>query len=142
VTFDARDIHPPLDVFSHDNVYLGTVLAVRADSATPDSRHSLGRPTLAPADQTSTVSGELLGPMPTEPLGNPGPANQSARSGYRADGDGAPPLGSGTIVVGRWWGLVGRRAVPLDQVLALSLERVTLMLTAEQFQSLPGGSPR
>jgi hypothetical protein len=36
------------------------------------------------------------------------------------------------MVVGRWWGLRGRRTIPLSQVFAISLERVILTLTAEE----------
>jgi hypothetical protein len=131
MSFDARDIHRPLDVFSQDNVYLGSVLGVVAGKGTMSDRH-----TPEAADRSSTVSGELLGPMPTEALGNPGPRNQDARSGYRAHDDGAQPLGDGAIVVGRWWGLRGRRTIPVSQVLGLSLERITLKLTAQQFGTL------
>ena len=137
MTFDVRDIHRPLDVFSRDDVYLGSVLGVVAGKVRPRDRRSPDRRGREATDQDSMVSGELLGPMPTEPLGNPGPRNQDARSGYRAGDDGAEPLGDGAIVVGRWWGLLGRRTVPLDQVLGLSLERVTLKLTSKQFKALP-----
>ena len=130
--FDARDIHPPLDVFSRDGVYIGSVLSVvpgrsRAHEASRPSEQEINA-----GSTSSKISGELLGPMPTGQLGNPGPTTQSANAGYAADVDGALPLGDGAIVVGRWWGLLGRRTIPLSQVFAISLERVILTLTAEE----------
>jgi hypothetical protein len=133
--FDARDIHPPLDVFSRDGVFLGSILAVvPKPAAANESTHS-PRPDADTVVPPSTFSGELLGPMPTGPLGNPGPVAQSARAGYAAEVDGARPLGDGAMVVGRWWGLLGRRTIPLRQVLSISLERVTLTLTAEELRA-------
>ena len=66
--------------------------------------------------------------MPTQPLGNPGPSTQSAHALYAVQSDGAEPLGRGAIEVGKWWGLVGRRTIPLDAVQTVSLERVVLRL--------------
>jgi len=133
--FDARDIHPPLDVFTRDGVFVGSVLSVVPKPAAVNEAPPSHQPTTDQVVTSSTVSGELLGPMPTGPLGNPGPTTQSARAGYAAEVDGALPLGDGAIVVGRWWGLLGRRTIPLRQVLAISLERVTLTLTAEELES-------
>ena len=42
------------------------------------------------------------------------------------------------MVVGRWWGLIGRRTIRLDQIMSLSLERVILKQTYEELS--PGGS--
>ncbi len=127
MSFDDRDIRPSMDVYTRDNVYLGTIRAVVPGSATPD-----GERVLETARQSSTISGERLGPMPTAPLGNSGPERQSARALYATEPDAARPLGRGAIEVGRWWGLVGRRTIPLDAVQAVSLERVVLKLTADE----------
>lgn len=126
MSFDERDIHPPLDVFTRDNVYVGSVLRVEppADAA-PGGREQIVPGSL----QTSRVNGELLGPMPTEPIGNRAPATQSAQGRFRADPDAARPLTGGSLVVGRWWGLVGRRTIPLALVQNVSLERVVLAVT-------------
>ena len=126
MTFDHRDIRPAMDVYTRDNVYLGTVLAVEPGPA-PGPRAR--RP---PEHQGSQVSGELLGPMPTQPVGNQGPVNQSARAGFASAADDAPPIGQGRLLVGRWQGWRGRRAIPLAAVQSVALERVVLALTSEQ----------
>ena len=120
---DRRDIRHAMDVYTRDNVYLGTVLDVLEGPArlVGECLPPAGRP-------TSAVSGEALGPMPTEALGNVGPRTQAARVGYGVATDHAAPLGHGAIVVGRWWGLVGRRTLPLDWVQTVTLERIVLRL--------------
>ena len=85
-------------------------------------------------------SGESLGPMPTAPLGNWGPTEQSAARRYATVGGRVGhPLGGGRILVRRW--LVGldprtlwprARWLPLDLVQTVSLERVVLGLTRAQ----------
>src|SRR5690242_15540709 len=119
MSFDRRDIRPAMDVYTRDNVYLGTVRAVIAGEPAP-----VAEQVPESARQSSAVSGELLGPVPTQTIGNRGPYTQSAGERYATDPDAAQPLGRGAIVVGRWWGLVGRRTIPLDDVLSVSLERV------------------
>ena len=127
--FDARDIRRAMDVYTRDNVYLGTVLAVLPGPAL------LGPPP-APAapPQGSALDGEALGPMPTQPLGNPGPRTQGAAAACGTSGDGAAPLGLGALIVGRWWGLRGRRIIPLDAVQTVSLERVVLNRTLAELE--------
>ena len=126
MSFDRRDIRPAMDVYTCDNVYLGTILktiqgpAMLASDPMPDH-----------VNEASAVSGELLGPVPTQPIGNPGPSTQSARTRYAVWSDSAQPLGRGMIVVGRWWGLVGRRTFPLEAVQAISMERVILRLSKD-----------
>ena len=110
-----------MDVYTRDNVYLGTVIKVVQGPQMP-----AGELVDAGARQTSAVNGELLGPMPTQTIGNPGPSTQSARAGYATDPDAAQPLGKGTLVAGKWWGLIGKRTIPLDDVQSVSLERVIL----------------
>jgi hypothetical protein len=119
VSFDRRDIRRFMDVYTADNTYLGTVVAVRSGTV-PTAADPAPR-----ALQTSTVSGELLGPMPTQPLGNRAAALQTAATGYNVVED-ADPLGEGSLVVGKWYGLLGRRTLPLDAVQTVSLERVVL----------------
>lgn len=127
MSFDQRDIRPGMDVYTLDNTYLGTVLAViaRPATATPEQ-------VAATARQSSAVNGELLGPMPTQPIGNPGPRHQSAAMAYATPAPDAQPLGQGAIVVGRWWGLRDRRVIPLEQVQTVALERVVLRQRAAQ----------
>ena len=126
MSFDDRDIRKAMDVYTCDNVYLGTVLAVKPGTATHP-----GELVSPEARQAGDVHGELPGPMPTQPPGNPGPSTQSARAGYATAPDTARPLGKGTIVVGKWWGLAGRHVIPIDAVQTVSLERVILALTKE-----------
>lgn len=133
--FDVRDLHRPLDVFTRDDVYLGTILTVVPAAGPATAAATDAEPAQPDAPRPSQVSGELFGPMPTGPLGNPGPAVQSAAGGYRAASDDARVLDGGTMVVGRWWGLVGRRTIRLDQVLSLSLERVILKQTYEELDA-------
>jgi hypothetical protein len=121
MSFDRRDIRTAMDVYTRDNVYLGTVLAV-----IPGPQDRAGEPVAAGARQTSAVNGELLGPMPTQTIGNPGPSTQSAHALYAVEPDSAQPLGKGALVAGKWWGLIGRRTIPLDDVQSVSLERVIL----------------
>jgi hypothetical protein len=121
MSFDHRDIRKAMDVYTLDNAYLGTVLAITPGSPTTDLQPSRGR-----SQQQSIVSGEMLGPMPTQPLGNPGPRTQSAALHYATGSDSARPIGRGTIEVGKWWGLVGRRTIPLEDIQTVSLERVVL----------------
>ena len=120
MSFDRQDIRPAMDVYTFDNVYLGTVLEVTSGPPVADENV---------AEQecySSTVSGEALGPMPTQALGNPGPVTQSANRRLATAPDGGQLLGKGTIRFGKWWGLVGNRTLPLDAVQTGSMERVVL----------------
>jgi hypothetical protein len=124
--FDQRDIRKTMDVYTRDNVYLGTVLHVVPGSVVqPEQIHRA-------VQQHSSVNGELRGPMPTAPLGNTGPQRQGAAAHYATASDGAHPLGGGMIHVGRWWGLIARRTIPLAAVQTVSLERVVLKLRQDQ----------
>ena|SRR3712207_5931639 len=121
MSFDLRDIRRGMDVFSRDTAYLGNVLAVHPGQPLPP-----GPPPAPVPAEGSVVHGELLGPMPTQPIGNTGPLVQSFRSGYATAPDDAVPIGQGTITVGKWWGLIGRRIIPIDAILSVSFERVIL----------------
>lgn len=129
VGFDNRDIRRAMDVYTLDNVYLGTVLAV-----VPGPVTSTGEQVDPGARQSSTVSGEVLGPAPTQSVGNAGPVNQSARAGYSSRPDQARPLGDGFVEVGRWWGVLGRRRIPLESIQTVSLERVLLKQKAAELR--------
>ena len=119
MSFDYRDIRTTMDVYTLDNGYLGTVLSIQGG---PPLAH---KQILTTARQGSGVSGELLGPMPTQPIGNLASLQQSAGANY-ATAEDTMPIGAGAIVVGRWWGLAGRRVIPLADVQTVSLERVVL----------------
>ncbi|HEX7025306.1 MAG TPA: hypothetical protein VF187_10860 [Gemmatimonadales bacterium] len=127
MSFDFRDIRPAMDVYTLDNVYLGTVLAIIPGPAAEPSQR-----VPANAMESSEISGEMLGPAPTQTVGNRGPANQSARARYAVKPDAKQIIGHGAITVGRWWGLRGRRTIPMDAVQTVSLERVVLRLTADE----------
>ena len=119
MSFDRRDIRVGMDVYTCDQIYLGTVLKIRPGPALDHER------ILPAALQSSSVNGELLGPMPTAPIGNPAPHKQSASARYASARD-AEPLGAGDLVVATWWGLVARRVILLSDVQTVSLERVVL----------------
>lgn len=114
-----------MDVCTLDGVYLGTVRRIifgPAPLAVRRERNELG----------SEFSGELLGPQPTAPLGNPGPSTQSAVNSYGATPDGALALGQGVLMVGRWPLPLGWRSIPLSDILVVSFERVILRRTAHE----------
>lgn len=121
MSFDRRDIRTSMDVFSLDNEYLGTVLSIEEGTVgeQPERVAESSR-------QTSAVNGEMFGPVPTQTLGNKGPIRQSARKGYATQPDTDQLIGDGKLTVGKWWGLIGRRTIPLDAVQTVSMERVVL----------------
>ncbi len=121
MSFDARDIRRYMDVYTADNTWLGEVLRVDPGPEPPG-----GEQAGEAVRQSSAISGELLGPVPTAPIGNRGPHAQSAMRQYAVSHDGAARLGQGSILVGRWWGLFARRLIPLSAVQTVSLERVVL----------------
>ena len=127
MSYDARDIRKPMDVFTMDNAYLGTVRKVIPGEVTQDSGQ-----VPETARQASLVNGEMLGPMPTRPLGNHGPRSQSATAHYATQADGAQRIGHGKIVVGKLGGLLSRRTISTDDVLSVSLERVVLKLKRDE----------
>ena len=129
MSFNRHDIRRSMDVFTLDDVYLGSVLRIIPGPA-------IGHEEQAPPEvrQTSEINGELLGPMPTLPLGNKGPVTQSGASLYAVtmnDGE-RLSIGKGALVVGKWWGLVGRRVIPLDAIQTVSIERVVLRYRAAE----------
>ncbi len=109
-----------MDVYTFDNVYLGTVLGIHRGTA------PAGQPVEGTTERSSEVSGEALGPMPTESLGNAAPTAQAAINRYATAADGASKLGQASLRIGKWRGLVGSRTLPLEAVLNVSLERVVL----------------
>ncbi len=121
MTFNSRDIRKHLEVYTFDGEYLGTVLEVESGPAVP-------RAVLVPeeARQPSDVSGESFGPAPTQTAGNSGPLTQGARSDYATAPDGAERVGVSSFTVGRLGGLLGRRAIPVEEVLSVSMERLLL----------------
>ena len=137
MSFDRRDIRPSMDVYTLDNAYLGTVLAVVPGPDPPEESAP------APGRETSAISGEALGPMPTMSLGNGGPLAQGARSRFasRADRAGRPLAGAELLVLRTPIGLDLRhplprlRRVPLSAVQTVSLERITLRVTAAELDA-------
>jgi len=125
MSFDARDIRPGMDVYSLDQVYLGTVRRIVPQ---PDAEQAH----TSREFQASVLPGELLGPMPTATIGNPGPSTQSARRRFGSQPDGAAPIGRGRIFFGRLPVPLGWRQATLDDVLAVSFERLVLRRTAAQ----------
>ncbi len=126
MAFDTRDLRVGMDVYSADWVYLGTVRRVHLGPAAST------RPLCPRSCEGSHVSGELLGPQPTAPLGNPGPVTQAAGSGYATTPDDALPLGVGVIAVGRLPLPLGWRWIPISDVQVVSFERVVVGRTAAE----------
>ncbi len=115
-----------MDVWTADNQYLGTVRRVMG-TRTATRAH------LEPSKRRGDgFSGETIGPVPTQSLGNTGPVAQAAHSAYATNGDGAKSLGGGKLTVGHWAGLIKRRSIALELVQSVSLERITLRLTMAQ----------
>ena len=127
MSFNRHDIRRTMDVYTCDNVYLGTVLAVTAGVPVHPQKNAA-----PPSDQTSEFNGELLGPMPTMAIGNLGPVNQGAQGGYATVADSPDVLGTGSLVVGKWWGLRGRWVISLDVVQTVSFERVILRVSQDE----------
>jgi hypothetical protein len=136
VSLNHRDVRPGMDVYTLDNVYLGSVVQVEPG---PQSKPRSVEATSAPG---STVSGEALGPMPTAPLGNRGPISQSAASAYGTEGASeAIALGKGRLRMRLWLVNLSPRTfiprtrwIPLDLVQTVSLERVVLRVTGSDLQ--------
>ena len=119
--FRASDIRRGMDVYTLDGHFLGTIHRI---DATPDHAST---PPIDPAAQQSSISdGESRGPVPTQRVGNTGPARQSAREGYGTGSPVSPALGDGTITFGKYHGLIGRRTVPIEAIQNVALERVVL----------------
>jgi len=131
VAFDTRDLRIGMDVYTADWVYLGTVRRVCLGPA-PSTR-----PVRALPNEGSIVSGELLGPQPTAPLGNPGPSVQTAAKGYATGSDDAVPLGTGAIAVGRLPLPLGWHWIPVSDIQVVSFERVVLGRTAAELGLRP-----
>lgn len=127
MSFNTRDIRRSMDVYTRDNVYLGTVLKIVPGPQLPAVQQVPDE-----ARQSSLLSGELLGPAPTQPIGNRGPATQSARGMYAVVDGSTTEIGNGWLEVGKWQGLLGRDRIPVDAVLNVSLERVVLALNLEE----------
>jgi hypothetical protein len=129
MSFRRGDIRHGMDVFTLDGAWLGTVRRIDAAGDAEDM------PELSAAvRQSSAVSGESLGPVPTQRYGNRGPERQSAREDYAIKPALSPPLGSGTITFGKYHALVGRRTVSLDDVQNVALERVILRYTEDELE--------
>ncbi len=129
MNFDTRDIRLYMDVYTADNVFLGDVRQIKRRPVVPEGEQ-IGEA----AQQASAISGELLGPMPTEPIGNPAPHAQGAKASYGVEPDDAEQIGQGMLTVAKWSGLVGRQTIPLDAVQTVSLEKVVLRLKQEELK--------
>ena len=133
MSFAARDLRRGMDVFDADGTYLGSVVWL----ITRQSGRSAVQP---PRDSAarSTFSGEAIGPMPTEALGNSGPRSQASSTAYattphperRGVEDARRPT---TLIVLRmltslnWSTLRPQlRRISISQVQTVSYERIVL----------------
>jgi len=144
MTFDTRDIRVGMDVYTCDGRYLGTVRRLEPGSAKPVQRVATQATTEEPA---SMISGELLGPMPTSPLGNPGPTTQTPQYVFGTIPDEAEPLVAGAFWVGKLPVPIGWCRFSIDDVLTVTLERVILRQQASDLGTRradweAGGDPR
>jgi hypothetical protein len=131
-SFDQRDIRRTMDVYTADNVYLGTVLRIESQPDTPSAHtETIDRQPQVFHNPEHAFNGEQLGPASTAQMGNQGPTTQSALNKYGASSDAAVAIGRGSLHVGKWWGLAGKHILPLDAVQAVSLERVVLRIRAD-----------
>ena len=119
--FDTRDIRNGMDVFTADNIYLGSVVEL------PPATSRVGPEPVA--EPGSSVSGASLGPMPTQEIGNRGPRSQSAGQNFATMPDAEGVYASGSFVVGKWFGLLARKRIAVDFVQAVSAERIVLRLS-------------
>jgi hypothetical protein len=118
MAFTTRDIRPGMDVYDTTGRRLGSVGRVTPLAAPP-------LPASIPDDRSSDVSGEMLGPMPTQTIGNTGPRQQSANNAFAARNTAdAPEVGG--FAVTSWWPLPIGRTVQAAQVMNVSLERVVI----------------
>ena len=165
MSFSRRDLRRGVDVFSADNVYLGTVVWVRWEgvaSASPPGpspvrggrdQDNLVSPPLSTRERPgggaspAPFSGERLGPMPTAALGNGAPVLQTVSNRYASESDRATKNDSGrptelvivrSLVSLNWDTLrpVIRR-VPVELIQLVSLERIILSVTATRFMARP-----
>ena len=122
--FSRSDFRPGMDVYTRDNHHLGAIAVV-----VPGAEQ-----VLESARQSSTGSGESMGPMPTQMLGNSGPSVQSARSLYATQRAPSTTLHGGKLVVGGGWGRASR-TIDLSAVQTVSLERVNLKLRRDELDA-------
>lgn len=117
--FDLRDIRRGMDVYNRGGDWLGTVLKVEGVVARPLLRLVTTYPS-----SSGTFNGELTGPISTQLIGNSGPTVQTAITGY---GSTALPDGkAGSVLIGRWLGLTGRRWFDAGSIINISLERIVV----------------
>lgn len=108
-----------MEVVDREGRRLGEVLRVRGDDAPRAIVTTYPR-------SANSFDGELLGPAPTQAVGNSGPAMQRRDAGYAVRSDGAAAVER--VLVGRWFGLAGRRWVGEARIVNVSLERVVVDL--------------
>jgi hypothetical protein len=118
-TFDLRDIRKGMDVYRSDGTWVGTVLEVEGTAM-----GSPRRPVAIYPTSSSQFDGERLGPVSTQGLGNTGPLVQYRGYDYLG---GEPDAGAvGRVLIGQWFGLVGRRWIGPECVVNVSLERIVI----------------
>lgn len=142
MTFTTRDLRPGTDVFSMDNVYLGTVIRVRWEGSGWLRGGRWASSAASPiGEQAAYFSGEHLGPMPTWDIGNGGPTAQSAHAGYACQDDGPPwePIRQpAELLIFRWlvslnWATARPVLwrIPAGLIHLASLERIVLAVNAD-----------
>ncbi len=125
--FRSGDIRWLMDVYTFDGAYLGNVLWIRAEQR----GNRTASPT--PLSEPGRFDGEAIGPMPTQALGNTGPHVQSGQFDYATGAPRGSALEGGSMLVGKYFGLIGRHWISLDDVQTVSLERVILRTRSSEY---------
>lgn len=126
--FRTSEIRLMMDVYSFDAQYLGSVLWIRAETEIASA------PALDPSmRQSSVISGEAIGPAPTQEMGNPGPVTQSPLYHFGNRTRGGSVFGEGRMLVGKYYGLGGMQWIPLSDIQTVAMERVVLRNTADYY---------
>lgn len=116
--FTRAEVRRGMEVVDRDGRRLGEVLWVRGGSAEP-------APVATYPRSANEFDGERLGPMSTQAIGNRGPGVQRGTAGYAARStDEAAPVER--FLVGRWFGVAGRRWIDEGRIVNVSLERVVV----------------
>ena len=114
---DARNVRRGMDVYRRDGVWVGSVLRVESRPAAP------GDPVTTYPISSGNFDGERLGPGSTHAIGNTGPDAQR-RLGDRAAGEAGGSVSN--LVIGRWFGLLGRQRIDARRIVNVSMERVVI----------------
>ena len=116
-SLDLRNVRRGMDVYGRDGVWLGSVLRVEGSGGGSDV------PVTTYPNSAGSFDGERLGPGSTHSIGNSGPDAQR-RLADRGPGDGGESVSN--LLIGRWFGLLGRQTIDAGRIVNVSMERVVI----------------